>query len=51
MHALVRSVAIVYECGCVSAAYVSIMFTLQIFLIGTNVKTLAVILKTLDVIL
>ena len=42
MHALVRSVAIAYECGCVSAAYVSIMFTLQIFLIGTNVKTLAV---------
>ena len=42
MHALVRSVAIAYECGCVSAAYVSIMYTLQIFLIGTNVKTLAV---------
>ena len=42
MHALGRSVAIVYECGCVLAAHVSIMYTLQICLIGTNLKALAV---------
>ena len=42
MHALGRSVAIVYECGCVLAAHVSIMYTLQICLIGTNLKMLAV---------
>ena len=41
MHALGRSVAIVYECGCVLAAHVSIMYTLQICLIGTNPKALA----------
>ena len=40
MHALGRSVAIVYECGCVLAGYVSIMYTLQICLIRTNLKTL-----------
>ena len=38
MHALGRSVAIVYECGCVLAAHASIMYTLQICLIGTNLK-------------
>ena len=32
MHALGRSVAIVYECGCVLAAHVSIMYILQIWL-------------------
>ena len=42
MHALGRSVTIVYECGCVLAAHVSIMYTLQICLIGTNLKALAV---------
>ena len=42
MRALGRSVAIVYECGCVLAAHVSIMNTLQISLIGTNLKALAV---------
>ena len=41
MHALGRSVAIVYECGCVLAAHVSIMYTLQICLIRTNLKALA----------
>ena len=30
IHALSRSVAIVYDCGCVLAAHVSIMHTLQI---------------------
>ena len=40
MHALGRSVAIVYECGCVLAGYVSIMYTLQICLIRTNLKAL-----------
>ena len=42
MHALGRSVAIVYECGCVLAAQVSIMYTLQICLIRTNLKGIAV---------
>ena len=42
MHALGRSVAIVYECGCVLAEHVSIVYTLQICLIGTNLKALAV---------
>ena len=42
MHALGRSLAIVYECGCVLAAHVSIMYTLQICMIGTNLKALAV---------
>ena len=42
MHALGRSVAIVYECACVLAAHVSIMYTLQICLIGMNLKALAV---------
>ena len=42
MHAIVKSVAIVYECGCVLEAHVSIMYTLQICLIGTNLKALAV---------
>ena len=42
MRALVRSVAIVYECWCVLEAHVSIMNTLQICLIGTNLKALAV---------
>ena len=36
MHALGRSVAIVYECGCVLAARVSIKYTLQICPTGTN---------------
>ena len=40
MHALSRSVTIVYECGCVLAAHVSIMYTLQICLIRTNLKAL-----------
>ena len=40
MHALGRSVTIVYECGCVLAAHVSIMYTLQICLIRTNLKAL-----------
>ena len=44
MHALGRSVAIVYECGCVLAAHVSIMYTLQICLIRTNLKDLHVFL-------
>ena len=30
MHALGRNVAIVYECGCVLAAHVSIMPTLHV---------------------
>ena len=38
MHALCRSVTIVYECGCVLAAHVSIMYTVQICLIRTNPK-------------
>ena len=42
MHALGRSVTIVYECGRVLAAHLSIMHTLQIYLIGTNLKALAV---------
>ena len=42
MHALGQSVAIVYECGCVLAAHVSIMYTLQICLIRTNLKGIAV---------
>ena len=42
MHALGRSVAIVYECGCVLAAHVSMMYTLQICLIEANLKALAV---------
>ena len=41
MHALGRSVAIVYECGCVLAAHASIMYTLLIHLIGTNLKVLS----------
>ena len=40
MHALGRSVTVVYECGCVSAAHVSVMYTLQICLIRTNLKAL-----------
>ena len=40
MHALGRSVTIVYECGCVLAAHVSIMYSLQICLIGMNLKVL-----------
>ena len=40
MHALGQSVTIVYECGCVLAAHVSIMYTLQICLIRTNLKAL-----------
>ena len=42
MHALGRSVAIAYECACVLAAHVSIMYTLQICLIGANLEALAV---------
>ena len=41
MHALGRSVAIVFECGCVLAAHISVMYTLQLCLIGTNLKALA----------
>ena len=40
MHALGRSVTIVYDCGYVLAAHVSIMYTLQIRLIRTNLKAL-----------
>ena len=40
MHALGRSVTIVYECGCVLAAHISIMYTVQICLIRTNLKAL-----------
>ena len=40
MHALCRSVTTVYECGCVLAAHVPIMSTLQIGLIRTNLKAL-----------
>ena len=40
MHAFGQSVAIVYECGCVLAAHVSIMYALQICQIGTNLKAL-----------
>ena len=42
VHALGRSVAIVYECGCVLAVHLSVMYTLQVCLIGTNLKALAV---------
>ena len=42
MRALGRIVAIVYECGCVLAAHVSIMNTLQICLIWMHLKALAV---------
>ena len=42
MHALGWSVAIVHKYGCVLAAHVSIRYTLQIGVIGTNLKTLAV---------
>ena len=51
MHALGRSVAIVYQCGCVLASHVSIMYALQICLIGTNLKVLAVFSYLLSVIL
>ena len=51
MHALGRSVAIVYKCGCVLGTHVSIMYTLQICLIGTNLKTLAVFSCLLYIIL
>ena len=40
MHALGRSVTIVYECGCVLAAHVSVMNSLQICLMRTNMKAL-----------
>ena len=40
MHALSRSGTIVYECGCVLAAQVSIMYTVKICLIRTNLKAL-----------
>ena len=33
MHALCRNVAIVNECGCVLATLISMMYTLQIFLL------------------
>ena len=42
MHALDRSVVIVYECGGFLAVHVSTMNNLQICLIGTNLKALAV---------
>ena len=42
MHTLGRSMTIAYECECVLAAHVSIMYTLQICLKGTNLKVLAV---------
>ena len=42
MHELGRNVAIVYGCGCVLAAHLSIMYTLQICLIGTNLEGLNV---------
>ena len=40
MHALGQSVTIVYGCGCVLAVHLSIMYTLQICLIRTNLKAL-----------
>ena len=40
MHTLGRSVTIVYECECVLAAQISVMYTLQICLIRTNLKAL-----------
>ena len=40
IHALSRNVTIAYECGCVLVAHVSIMYTLQICLIRTNLKAL-----------
>ena len=40
IHASSGSVTIVYECGFVLAAHVSIMYTLQICLIRTNLKAL-----------
>ena len=40
MHALGRSVTIVYECGCVLAAHVSTIYNLQICPIRTNLKAL-----------
>ena len=42
VHALGQSVTIVYECGCVLAAHVSIVYTLRICLVGRNLKALAV---------
>ena len=51
MHTLGRSMTIAYECECVLAAHVSIMYTLQICLIGTNLKALAVFSCLLYVIL
>ena len=42
MHALGQSVAMVYECGCVLAAHISIMYNLQICQIGMKLKVLAV---------
>ena len=40
MHALGQCVTIVYESGYVLATHVSIMYTLQICLIRTNLKAL-----------
>ena len=40
IHALSPSVTIVYECGCVLAPHVSIMYTLQICLTRMNPKAL-----------
>ena len=40
IHALGRSVTIIHECGSVLVAHVSIMCTLQICLIRTNLKAL-----------
>ena len=40
MHVLGRSVTIDYDCGCVLAAHVSVMYTLKICLIRMNLKAL-----------
>ena len=42
MHALGRSVTIAYESGYVLATHLSIMYTLQICLIRTNLKALPI---------
>ena len=41
MHALGRSLTIAYDYGCVLAAHVSIIYTLQICLKRTNLKALS----------
>ena len=42
VHALGRNVAIVYECGSLLAAHVSVLYALRLWLIRTNLKAIAV---------